>query len=251
MDCTKEPIPVCPTAHYQNGGIPTNHLAYVLNISSNDNSVIPGLFAAGECAAASVHGANRLGTNSLLDLVVFGRTAGKEAAKYAKKNNFIDLPQNVAENGVKFFENLINTNGKYSYWDIYNELTGTMEKNVSVFRTEESLNSAISKINELQDKFDNIKIKDKGRVYNLEVIEALELRNMLIVAKAIAISALNRKESRGGHYRDDYPDRDDDKYLKHSEVLCDERGREFEVKYRPVRLKPLTVKPFEPKPRVY
>ncbi len=251
VDCTKEPIPVCPTAHYQNGGIPTNHLAYVLNISSNDNSVIPGLFAAGECAAASVHGANRLGTNSLLDLVVFGRTAGKEAAKYAKKNNFIDLPQNVAENGVKFFENLINTNGKYSYWDIYNELTGTMEKNVSVFRTEESLNSAISKINELQDKFDNIKIKDKGRVYNLEVIEALELRNMLIVAKAIAISALNRKESRGGHYRDDYPDRDDDKYLKHSEVLCDERGREFEVKYRPVRLKPLTVKPFEPKPRVY
>ncbi len=249
VDCTKEPIPVCPTAHYQNGGIPTNYLSNVLD-GSNDK-IINGLFAAGECAAASVHGANRLGTNSLLDLVVFGRTAGREAAKYAEKNNFIDLPENAAERGIKHFEKIINSDGEYSYWDIYNDLTEIMEKNVSVFRTEESLTNALEHINNLQDKFEKIKIKDKGKIYNLELIEALELHSMLLVAKAITVSALNRKESRGGHYRDDYPERDDDNYLKHSEVFCDNNGREFEVKYRDVRLKPLTVESFEPKPRVY
>ncbi len=252
VDCTKEPIPVCPTAHYQMGGIPTNHLTHVLDTSEGRNDkIIPGLFAAGECASASVHGANRLGTNSLLDLVVFGRTAGQEAVKFAENNKFIDLPENAGEKGIKYLEKIINSNGKYSYWDIYSELINVMEENVGVFRTEELLNNALKKLDELQDKFNDIKVIDKGRVYNLELIEAMELGNMLICAKAITYGALYRKESRGSHYRDDYPERDDENFLKHSEVFCDENGREFEIKFRPVRLKPLTVDTFPPKPRVY
>ncbi len=252
VDCTKEPIPVCPTAHYQNGGLPTNYLTHILDTSDGTNDkTIPGLFAAGECASASVHGANRLGTNSLLDLIVFGRTAGEEAAKFVEKEKFINIPDEKLDRGIKFLENILNSNGKHSYWEIYSEMIEVMERNVGVFRTEESLKKAYDKLTELQDKFDNIKINDKGRVYNLELIEAMELKNMLLCAKAITVGALNRKESRGGHYRDDYPERDDENYLKHSEVFCDEDGREFEVKFRPVRLKPLTVETFPPKPRVY
>ncbi len=251
IDCTKEPIPVCPTAHYQNGGLPTNYLTHIVKYNGKEEEIIPGAFAAGECASASVHGANRLGTNSLLDLIVFGRTAGRQAVEWAKSHEHIDISEDKVKKGVKILEKFLNSNGKYTYWDIYGELIEVMERNVGVFRTEESLKIALKKIDELQDKLEDFKLNDKGTIYNLELVEALELNNMLLCAKAVAFSALHRKESRGGHYRDDYPERDDDHFLKHSEVYSDETGRELEIKYRPVRLKPLTVEPFEPKPRVY
>ena len=250
IDCSKEPIPVCPTAHYQNGGLPTNYLTNIVKFNGKEEEIIPGVFASGECASASVHGANRLGTNSLLDLIVFGRTAGKEAVKWCDNNHIIDIPEEKCEKGTKLVEKFLNSNGKYKYWDIYNDLMDIMEKNVGVFRTEDSLTDALKKLDELQDKMEDFKLNDKGKIFNLELIEALELNNMLLNAKALTYSALCRKESRGGHYRDDYPERDDENFLKHSEVYT-ENDRDFEVKYRPVRLKPLTVKTFEPKPRVY
>ena len=252
VDCTKEPIPVAPTAHYQNGGIPTNYKTYVIKgCGENPEEPIPGLFAAGECASHSVHGANRLGTNSLLDLVVFGRTAGEEAAKYALENKFVPLKENAGDFGIKMVENLLNSNGKYTYIDIYSELIETMQKNVGVFRTEESLNQALKDIEKLEDKMNEFKVNDKGKVYNLELLEAIELKNMLLLSKVLTTSALHRKESRGGHYRDDYPERDDQNYLKHSEAFLEEDGKTVRIEYRPVRLKPLTVETFPPKPRVY
>lgn len=250
VDCTKEPIPVVPTAHYQNGGIPTNYLTQVVKAQGeNPEEPVPGFFAAGECAAASVHGANRLGTNSLLDLVVFGRTAGEQAAKWAQNNKLVPLKDDAGDFGIKLFQKFANSNGKYTFGPIYNELIETMQKNVSVFRTEEGLKEALEKLDELEKKMDDFRVNDKSNIYNLELIEALELNNMIMVAKALTKAALERKESRGGHYRDDYPERDDENYLKHTEVFY--QDGEFEVKYRPVRMKPLTVDPFPPKPRVY
>jgi len=251
VDCTKEPIPVVPTAHYQNGGIPTNYKTQVVKARGSDaEDTVPGFFAAGEIASASVHGANRLGTNSLLDLVVFGRTAGEEAAKWAKENQYVALPENAGKFGMDTMEKYANANGKHTFNEIYQDLIETMQTNVSVFRTEEGMTNALDKILELKEKMNDYKVEDKSTVFNLELIEALELNNMLMVAEAHTRAALQREESRGGHYRDDYPDRDDDKYLKHTEVFYNEDGT-FSVEYRDVRLKPLTVETFTPKPRVY
>ncbi|MEC9493015.1 succinate dehydrogenase flavoprotein subunit [Flexistipes sp.] len=251
VDCTKEPIPVVPTAHYQNGGIPTNYKTQVVKARGSDpEDTVPGFFAAGEIASASVHGANRLGTNSLLDLVVFGRTAGEEAAKWAKENQYVALPENAGKFGIDTMEKYANANGKHTFNEIYQDLVETMQTNVSVFRTEEGMTNALDKILELKEKMKDYKVDDKSTVFNLELIEALELNNMLMVAEAHTRAALQREESRGGHYRDDYPDRDDDKYLKHTEVFYNEDGT-FSVEYRDVRLKPLTVEMFKPKPRVY
>ncbi len=251
VDCTKEPIPVVPTAHYQNGGIPTNYKAQVVKAKGSDpEETVPGFFAAGEIASASVHGANRLGTNSLLDLVVFGRTAGEEAAKWARENPYIGLSDDAGKFGIETLENFANANGKHTFNEIYQDLIESMQKNVTVFRTEEGMNESLKKIEELKEKMKDYKVIDKSTVFNLELIEALELNNMLMIAEAHTRAALQRKESRGGHYRDDYPDRDDDKYLKHTEVFYNEDGT-FSVEYRDVRLKPLTVEMFEPKPRVY
>jgi len=251
VDCTKEPIPVVPTAHYQNGGIPTNYHAQVIKAGGEDpEKTVPGFFAAGEIASASVHGANRLGTNSLLDLVVFGRTAGEEAAKWAKENQYVALPENAGKSGIETMEKYANANGKHTFNEIYQDLIETMQTNVTVFRTEEGMTNALDKIIELKEKMNDYKVVDKSTVFNLELIEAMELNNMLMIAEAHTRAALQREESRGGHYRDDYPDRDDDNYLKHTEVFYNEDGT-FSVEYRDVRLKPLTVEMFKPKPRVY
>ncbi len=251
VDCTKEPIPVVPTAHYQNGGIPTNYRTQVVKAKGeNPEETVPGFFAAGEIASASVHGANRLGTNSLLDLVVFGRTAGEEAAKWAQENPFVGLPDDAGKFGIELLEKFANANGKHTFNEIYQDLIESMQKNVTVFRTEEGLNESLEKIKELKAKMQDYRVNDKSTIFNLELIEALELNNMLMVAEAHTLAALHRKESRGGHYRDDYPDRDDKTYLKHTEVFYNEDDS-FTVEYRDVRLKPLTVETFPPKARVY
>lgn len=251
VDCTKEPIPVMPTAHYQNGGIPTNYKAQVVKaFGSNPEETVPGFFAAGEIASASVHGANRLGTNSLLDLVVFGRTAGEEAAKFAKENNFVPLAEDAGKEGIELLQKFLNGNGENTFGPVYKELTETMESYVGVFRTEETLTTAKNKLSELKSKMENFRVNDKSNIYNLELIEALELNNMILVSQALTECALARKESRGGHSREDYPERDDTNFLKHSEVTLDKEGN-IVIGYRPVRLKPLTVEPFPVKPRVY
>ncbi|MGB9731151.1 MULTISPECIES: succinate dehydrogenase flavoprotein subunit [Calditerrivibrio] len=251
VDCTKEPIPVMPTAHYQNGGIPTNYLTNVIRaVGPNPEEPVPGFFAAGEIASASVHGANRLGTNSLLDLVVFGRTAGEQSAKYAKENNFVPLAENAGQEGIALLQKFLNSNGKNTFGPMYKTLTECMEKYVGVFRTEETLTTAKGILADLKKQLDDYRVNDKSSVYNLELIEALELNNMVLVAQALTEAALMRKETRGGHAREDYPERDDVNFHKHTEVTLDGDGN-IKIDYRPVRMKPLTVEPFPLKPRVY
>ena len=251
VDCTKQPIPVMPTAHYQNGGIPTNYLTNVIKArGSNPEETVPGFFAAGEVASASVHGANRLGTNSLLDLIVFGRTAGEQSAKYANSTTLVPLAENAGQNGIILLQKFANCTGKNTFGPIYKEQTESMEKYVGVFRTDETMTTAKGILAELEKKLDDYRVNDKSNIYNLELIEALELNNMILVAKCITEAAHLRKESRGGHAREDYPERDDVNFHKHTEVSLDGDGN-INVDYRPVRMKPLTVETFPPKPRVY
>lgn len=252
VDCTKEPIPVMPTAHYQMGGIPTNYLGEVIKgYGSDAETVYPGFYAAGECAANSVHGANRLGTNSLLDLVVYGRTVGELAAKFAKENQAAELPENAGQEGLKLLERFANANGKNTYGPVYSRLTKLMEQKAGVYRTEEHMSAACKELEEIADLLNDFKVVDKSSVYNLDLVEALELNNMILIARCAAKSALMRKESRGGHAREDYPERDDVNYMKHTNVTIADGGKTINLEYRPVRTKPLTVEPFPPKPRVY
>ena len=242
--------------HFQlwdvNGGIATNYLSEVIKgYGSDAEKVYPGFYAAGECAANSVHGANRLGTNSLLDLVVFGRTAGEMAAKFAKENKAADLPENAGAEGLKILEKFANSNGKNTFGPLYKELTTLMQNKAGVFRTEEYMTEALKELDEIEAKLNDFKVADKSSVYNLELIEALELNNMVMVSKAATKAALLRKESRGGHSREDYPERDDKEYLKHTNATLSNDGKDIEITYRPVRLQPLTVESFPPKPRVY
>ncbi|MFF7308535.1 succinate dehydrogenase flavoprotein subunit [Streptomyces sp. NPDC008137] len=208
-----DPIPIQPTAHYVMGGIPTNVEGEVL---ADNTTVVPGLYAAGEVACVSVHGANRLGTNSLLDINVFGKRAGIAAAEYAQTAEFVELPENPAELVIEQVERLRDSTGTERVTAIRRELQDTMDANVMVFRTEQTIKTAVEKIAELRERFKNVSIQDKGKRFNTDLLEAIELGNLLDLAEVMAVSALARKESRGGHYREDYPNRDDVNFMRHT-----------------------------------
>jgi succinate dehydrogenase / fumarate reductase flavoprotein subunit len=213
VDPVVEPVPVMPTAHYAMGGIPTNVKAEVL---SDNDTVVPGLYAAGECACVSVHGSNRLGTNSLLDINVFGKRAGVNAAEYAKTADFVPLPPNPAKFVVDLVAQLKDSTGTERIAAIRKELQDEMDKNAQVFRTDESLEKVTHTIHTLRERYKNVSIHDKGKRFNTDLLEAIELGFLLDLAEVVVFSARNRKESRGGHMRDDFPDRDDATYMKHT-----------------------------------
>jgi len=213
VDPVVEPVPVMPTAHYAMGGIPTNIKAEVL---SDNNTVIPGLYAAGECACVSVHGSNRLGTNSLLDINVFGKRAGRYSVEYANGAEFVPLPEDPSKEVRELVERLRTSNGTERVAVLRKELQEEMDRNAQVFRTEESLLSVTRTIQGLRERYQHIGIQDRGKRFNTDLLEAIELGFLLDIAEVVVYSALNRKESRGGHMRDDYPDRNDADYMQHT-----------------------------------
>jgi len=224
-----EPVPVFPTAHYAMGGIPTNIKAEVLR---DNDTVVPGLYAAGECACVSVHGANRLGTNSLLDINVFGKRAGIYAVEYAKDAKFVDVPEDAVAETVKLIEHMRNARGTEKIAVIRKELQDTMDKNAQVYRTEESLNEALDKIKELRKRYENIQVQDRGLRFNTDLLEAIELGFLLDLAEVLAFTARERRESRGGHYREDFETRDDEKFMVHS--MAYKAGDEITIDWKPV-----------------
>ncbi len=225
-----EMIPVFPTAHYAMGGIPTNIKGEVL---SDNETVVPGLYAAGEVACVSVHGANRLGTNSLLDINVFGRRAGIYAAEYAATAGFEDLPENPEKYVVDQIEMLRDAGGSERVAVIRAELQATMDINAQVYRDEGSLKQALSDIEGLKARYVNISVQDKGRRFNTDLLEAIELGFLLDLAEMLVVSALARNESRGGHYREDYPNRDDVNFMRHTMAYRQEDGT-IRLDYKPV-----------------
>jgi succinate dehydrogenase / fumarate reductase flavoprotein subunit len=242
VDPVAQPMPVQPTAHYAMGGIPTNKYGEVV-IDSN-NTVLPGLYAAGECACVSVHGANRLGTNSLLDLIVFGKHAGLRAAEYALGANFQKLPGDPDGFARLRFDAIRTSTGDEKAYEIGNEMKSVMFDDVGVFRTEDGMKRALNKVRELQERLKHVRRPDQGKIFNTEVINTWELGNLLDLAEVTTVSALARTESRGGHAREDYPKRDDVNWLKHT-LACVEDGH-IRLTYKPV-----VITKYQPKERVY
>jgi succinate dehydrogenase / fumarate reductase flavoprotein subunit len=229
-----DPIPIQPTAHYAMGGIPTNVEGEVL---ADNTTVVPGLYAAGEVACVSVHGANRLGTNSLLDINVFGKRAGIAAAEYSQKADFVELPEDPARLVLDQVERLRDATGTERVSVLRRELQETMDANVMVFRTEQTIKTAVEKIAELRERYLNVSIQDKGKRFNTDLLEAIELGNLLDLAEVMAVSALARKESRGGHYREDYPNRDDVNFMRHTMAyreVGDDGTESIRLDYKPV-----------------
>lgn len=242
IDPVKELVPIQPTAHYAMGGIPTTIDTEV--ISDYANTVIPGLYAAGEVACVSIHGANRLGTNSLGDLIVFGRRAGIFAARYATEAGFDSIPRDVQDYSRSLIDKVRSGPGREQVAKLRQELQETMQDYAGVFRTEESLSRQIAILKELKARYCQIGLEDQGKQFNTELIEALELGFLLDNAEQLVHAALNRQESRGAHSREDFPERDDQNWLKHTLVYKDGDG--VRIGYKPVN-----IGKYEPKPRVY
>ncbi|MFH1184105.1 MAG: FAD-dependent oxidoreductase [Chloroflexota bacterium] len=242
IDPMTEMMPIQPTAHYTMGGIPTNKYGEV--VIDDKNTVFPGLYAAGECACVSVHGANRLGTNSLLDLIVFGKHSGIRAAEYASQTGFEKLQDDPAAEARAQLQDLRGGSGTENAFDIATELKNVMFEDVGIYRSEKGMRDAIGKLAVLRQRFGNIAVSDSGSIFNTELVNAWELGNMLEIAAVTAECALNRQESRGGHSREDFPKRDDQNWLKHT--LAWLRGGRITVGYKPV-----VVTKYPPQERVY
>jgi succinate dehydrogenase / fumarate reductase flavoprotein subunit len=231
-----EPVPVFPTAHYAMGGIPTNVKTEVL---SDNDTVVRGLFAAGECACVSVHGANRLGTNSLLDINVFGKRAGIYAVEYAREADFVPVPENAIKDVEKMLAIARNSTGTEKVAVLRKELQDTMDKNAQVYRTEDSLNEALDKIAELRTRYQNIQVQDRGKRFNTDLLEAIELGFLFDLSEVLVMTARERRESRGGHFREDYETRNDEKFMVHSMAYKLDKspakpGEDIRVDWKPV-----------------
>jgi succinate dehydrogenase / fumarate reductase flavoprotein subunit len=255
VDVTRQPIPVIPTVHYNMGGIPTNYWGEVL-IKKGDNPdhVVPGLMAIGEAACVSVHGANRLGSNSLLDLVVFGRAAGIRAAQLVKPGTpHKNLPKNAGDEAVAKFDYYRNVKGKLPTAAIRLNMQRVMQANCAVFRTGEVMDEGVKKLEEVRQSMSEIGIKDRSLIWNSDLMETIELDNLMQQAICTMHSAVNRKESRGGHAREDYKDRDDQNWMKHTLVYYDKKTGKTSIDYRPVHAYTLSdeVEYIPPKARTY
>ncbi|MDB9936190.1 succinate dehydrogenase flavoprotein subunit [Candidatus Pelagibacter sp.] len=250
VDVTKEPIPVVPTVHYNMGGIPTNYKAEVL--TGKDSETVPGLMAIGEAACVSVHGANRLGSNSLIDLVVFGRAAARRAAELVKPGTpHEDIGETETEKCLERFDKLRNSNGENSTAELRLSMQKTMQSKCAVFRTEKTLKEGVDDIRKSYDGMESISVKDKSLVFNTDLVETLEFDNLIRQAITTVDSAYNRQESRGAHAREDFPKRDDEKFMQHTIAWCN--GKDSKIGYRPVTKTTLTneVQYFPPQERVY
>ncbi len=245
VDPVKEPVPVFPTCHYVMGGIPTNVHGEALR---DNEHVIPGLYAAGEVACVSVHGSNRLGTNSLLDINVFGRRAGIAAAEYALAHDHVELPENPTTLVEEQLALLLSEHGDERVADIRKEMQQTMDSHASVYRTEDTLKQALTDIQALKERYQRITVADKGKRYNTDLLEAVELGFLLELAEVLVVGAIARKESRGGHAREDYPNRDDTNFMRHTMAYKQGEGLSSDIR---LDYKPVTFTRYEPMERKY